>query len=133
MTDMNIDGSSGAGEPREGLAQAAATVKAEAAHFAAAAGDKVQEKFAEGQTALGGGIHQFADALRQAGENLGQQDQSLVSGLVKQAADGLESVSRVVADKRPDEMLRAVRDFGRDNPAALIAGSASRTIRMNLN
>jgi hypothetical protein len=68
-------------------------------------------------------MHQFADALRQAGANLGQQDQSLVSGFVKQAADGLESVSRVVADKQPDEMLRAVRDFGRANPVTMIAAS----------
>ena len=124
MTDINTDASSGVeAKPREGVAETVASVKAEAAHFAAAAGDKAQEKFAQGQTAVGGGIHQFADALREAGRNLDQQDQSLVSGLVKQAADGLESVSRVVADKRPDEILRAVRDFGRANPTALIAAS----------
>ena len=125
MTDANTYGSSpmGAGAAsRDGLTDAVDTVKAETAHFAAAAGAKAQEKVAEGQKALSGGVSQFADALRQAGDNL-EGDQSVVAGLVKQAAESLESVSRFVAEKRPEDLLRSVRDFGRDNPGALIAAS----------
>lgn len=130
MTDINTYGSpSGGAEARtregarEGTGEAIAAVKAEAVHFAASAGDKAQDKLAAGQKAVGDGVGQFADALRQAGENLDQGEQSLVSGLVRQAADGLESVARGVADKKPEEMLAAVRDFGRQNPGALIAAS----------
>jgi hypothetical protein len=43
--------------------------------------------------------------------------------VVKQAADGLEQISRTVSEKRPEELLDAVREFGRRNPTAFIAGS----------
>jgi len=42
---------------------------------------------------------------------------------VRQAADGLESLSRNLADKEPGDLLNAVRDFGRKNPAAFIGGA----------
>ena len=42
---------------------------------------------------------------------------------MKQAADGLESLSRNLADKDPGDLLNAVRDFGRRNPAAFIGGA----------
>ena len=50
-------------------------------------------------------------------------DQSPASRLVQQAADSLESLSRNLADKEPGELLNAVRDFGRKNPAAFIGGA----------
>jgi hypothetical protein len=65
----------------------------------------------------------FASAIRKAGDDLAQNDQSVAGKMVKQAADGLESFSRSLSDKRPEELLNAVRDFGRENPAAFIAGS----------
>lgn len=126
MTDRETYGSSGSdggGRAREGVADAATTVRAEVAHFASAAGEKAQEKVAEGQKVVGDGLGQFADALRQAAGNLEGGDQRVVAGLVKQAAEGLESVSRVVADKQPEEMLRAARDFGRQNPGVFFAAS----------
>jgi hypothetical protein len=43
--------------------------------------------------------------------------------VVKQAADGLENLSRSISEKRPEEMLDAVRDFGRRNPTAFVAGA----------
>jgi hypothetical protein len=65
----------------------------------------------------------FASAIRKAGDDLAQNDQSLAGKVVKQAADGLESFTRSIGDKRPEDLLNAVRDFGRNNPAAFIAGS----------
>jgi hypothetical protein len=41
---------------------------------------------------------------------------------VGQAADGLERLSLSLADKRPEELLDGVRDFGRKHPLAFIAG-----------
>lgn len=126
MTDpapYGASGPDGGKPPGDGLAEAAATVKAQAAHLASAAGDQAQEKIAEGQKVVGDGLGQFADALKQAADGLEDNDQSLIAGLVKQAAEGLESVSRVVADKRPEDMLRAARDFGRENPGVFLAAS----------
>ena len=65
----------------------------------------------------------FASAIRKAGEDLSQHDQSLAAKMIKQAADGLEGVSRSLSDKRPEELLDAARAFGRDNPAAFGAAA----------
>lgn len=71
----------------------------------------------------------FAAAIRKAGDELAQHDQSLAAKMIKQAADGLEGVSRSLSNKQPEELLDAARNFGRDNPvafgaAAVLAGLA---------
>jgi hypothetical protein len=47
----------------------------------------------------------------------------MAARLVSRAAEGLEDVSRTLADKRPSEMVDGLRDFGRRNPTAFLAGS----------
>ncbi len=69
-------------------------------------------------------LSDFAAAIRSAGEDLSRQDQSFAAQIVRQAADSLEGFSRAVTDKRPEEMLSALRDFGRESPIAFAAGSA---------
>lgn len=131
MTMTEQGGAFGAspGKPRDetplkDLAGAAVqTVKAETATFAAAAQDKVSEKVTVGTAAAAQTMGDFASAIRKAGDDLAEHDQSMAARMVKQAADGLESLTRSVADKRPEEMLETVRDFGRRNPVAFIAGS----------
>lgn len=108
---------------REMASAAAQTVKAETATFAAAAQDKVADKVSEHAAAATHTMGDFAIAIRKAGDDLAQRDQSVAGRMVKQAADGLESFTRAVSDKRPEDLLDTVRDFGRKNPAAFIAGS----------
>jgi hypothetical protein len=105
------------------IGQAGQTLKQEAQTFAAAAGDKVKaeaQKHAQTATKT---LGDFANAVRRAGDELAQNDQSPASRLVRQAADGLEGLSRNLADKQPEDLLNAVRDFGRRNPAAFIGGA----------
>jgi hypothetical protein len=109
--------------PKDLAASAISTVKEEAASFAGSAKEKVAEKVGEKQEVATQTLGAFATAIREAGDNLAQNDQSLAGKVVKQAADGLESFSRSISDKRPEDLLNAVRDFGRNNPAAFIAGS----------
>ena len=99
------------------------TVKAETASFAAAAQDKMGEKVTQQTAAATQTLGDFASAIRRAGDDLAQHDQSVAGRVVKQAADGLEGLTRSLSDKKPEELLDAVRDFGRQNPAAFIAGS----------
>lgn len=108
---------------REKVGEAAQTVRAEAAHFADAAREKTAEKVDQGKEAVTTAVGDFADAIRKAGEELANKDQTLAARLASQAADGLQSLSRTVSEQRPDQMLDAVRRFGRDNPTAFLAGA----------
>ena len=65
----------------------------------------------------------FADALRHASSDLDQQGQSLVSGVVRQAADGLERVSGAMRSNDVDDLVGSIEDFARRQPAVFI-GSA---------
>lgn len=109
--------------PKEMATAAIQAVKDEAKSFAATAQDKVGDQVEQGKQTATKAMGDFANAIRKAGDELSQSDQSMAAKMVRQAADGLESFSRSVTDKRPEELLDAVRDFGRENPAAFIAGS----------
>lgn len=126
MTDIqpNTPNRSGrTGQARDLIDQAGQTLKAEAQSFAHVAQDRVRAETQKGTQAATKTLGDFANAVRRAGDDLEQHDQSPASRLVRQAADGLESLSRNLADKEPGDLLNAVRDFGRKNPAAFIGGA----------
>lgn len=128
MTDLDTgtlgDGATSRTEKaKEIVGQAGHALKAEAQSFASAATDRVRAEAQKGTQAGAKTLGDFANAVRRAGDELSQSDQSPASRLVKQAADGLESLSRNLADKEPGDLLNAVRDFGRRNPAAFIGGA----------
>ena len=108
---------------KEIVGQAGHALKAEAQSFASAAQDRVRTEAQKGTQAGAKTLGDFANAVRRAGDELSQSDQSPASRLVRQAADGLESLSRNLADKDPGDLLNSVRDFGRRNPAAFIGGA----------
>jgi hypothetical protein len=113
----------GANSVREKLGEVKETVKQEAGQLAADAQARAKDKVSEKQQAVGGALHEFADAVRGAGERLGEGEQTQASALVRQAADALESLSRNMAEKTPGEMLDQARSLGRSNPTALLIGS----------
>jgi hypothetical protein len=65
----------------------------------------------------------FADALRHASSDLDEQGQTLASGVVRQAADGLERVSGAMRNNDLDDLVGSIEDFARRQPAVFI-GSA---------
>ena len=111
------------GQAKELIGQAGHSLKAEAQSFAHVAQDRVRAEAQRGTQAATKTLGDFANAVRRAGDELDQHDQSPASRLVRQAADGLESLSRNLADKEPSDLLNAVRDFGRKNPAAFVGGA----------
>ena len=110
-------------QAKELIGQAGQTLKHEAQTFATAAQDKAREEVQKHTQTATRTLGDFATAVRRAGDDLAQHDQSLAGRLVGQAADGLETLSRNLADKQPEDLLAAVRDFGRKNPLAFIGGS----------
>jgi hypothetical protein len=129
MTDLEIGTAGGEGaasrteKAKEIVGQAGQALKAEAQSFASVAQDRVRAEAQKGTQVGAKTLGDFANAVRRAGDELSQADQSPASRLVQQAADGLESLSRNLADKDPGDLLNAVRDFGRRNPAAFIGGA----------
>ena len=124
MSNIELGGAGAASESPKAMATAAAdAVKQEVATFAASAQEKVIGQVDEKKETATETLTQFASAIRNAGDELAQNDQSVAGRIVRQAADGLESFTRSMADKRPEELFDAVRDFGRRNPAAFIAGA----------
>ena len=139
MSDIGITGANGgmrsegngssqadgdsAQSPKEMVAAAASTLKQEVATFASSVQDKAQGQVEDKKQIATKTMGDFASAIRHAGEELAQHDQSAVGRVVKHAADGLEQLTRTVSEKRPEELLDAVREFGRSNPTAFIAGS----------
>jgi hypothetical protein len=75
------------------------------------------------QGAAASHLHQFADAVRTAGDELADKDPGPVSDLVRQAAAGLEQFSGSLGRSSSAEMIESVREFGRQNPIGFLAGS----------
>ncbi|MDP3492235.1 MAG: hypothetical protein Q8R82_03910 [Hyphomonadaceae bacterium] len=121
--DTTAGGSSGSSSPRETAAAAADAVKKEVATFAATVQDRAVEQAEVKKQAAAQTLGDFAAAIRRAGDDLAQHDQSIAGRVAKQAAEGLEAFTRSVSDKQPAELLGAVRDFGRRNPVAFFAGA----------
>jgi hypothetical protein len=65
----------------------------------------------------------FASALRHASSDLDEQGQSVVSGVVRQAADGLEHVSDAMRRNDVDDLVGNIEDFARRQPAVFIGGA----------
>jgi hypothetical protein len=105
------------------LGDAGRAVRQETAQFAGVAKERARGAIDQRKETATRTLGDFADAVRKAGDELTARDQSMASRMVGHAADSLEGLSRTVADKRPEELLDAVRDFGRRNPAAFIGGA----------
>lgn len=69
------------------------------------------------------GLKIFADAVRSARDELDRKEMGPISGLVGEAAEGLESLSRSMQNASAGDMIETVRDFGRRNPVGFIAAS----------
>ena len=112
-----------AGSLKDAAMDAVGGVKQEVASFAASAQERLSDGADQQMDTAAKGLHVFAGAIRTAGEELAKQDQSIAGSLVKRAADGLEDLSRSLSAKDPEQLLDAVRQFGRDNPVAFAGAS----------
>jgi gas vesicle protein len=105
------------------LSDAGQTLTQEASKLASTAKDKATDGLSQKKESATQTIAAFADAIRKAGDDLAEHDQSALGRVVKQAADGLATMSRSVSEKSPEDLLHTVRELGRSNPVAFIAGS----------
>lgn len=130
MTDTTQGGATkgaASGDPvskaKDMASSAKDTLKQDTRQFAAQAQQKAQDALEQQKRTATDTLGDFASAIRKAGDDLAQNDQSMAGRVVRQAADSLEQLSRSLADKRPSELLDAARDFGRRNPLAFAGGA----------
>ena len=110
-------------QAKQVIGQAGQALKTEAQSFAQTAQERARAEAQKRTQAATDTLHTFAGAIRAAGDELGQADQSPAARLVRQAADGLENFASNLAGKQPEDLLNDVRDFGRKNPVAFIGGA----------
>ncbi|WP_173931318.1 hypothetical protein [Chelativorans sp. Marseille-P2723] len=105
--------STAAGAPFTAASEMGSDVKTEALQQAG----QVQKTTSESMRA-------FAEAIRNASNDLSEKDQGAAAQLLAQAAGGLEQISNAVGRKKLDEIVDDVRMFGRQHPGAFMLGSA---------
>lgn len=118
---LTSDGADPTSSMKQMAGAAGNVVKQEAASFASAAKDKFQTQADEARETASKAIGDFATAIQHASDELAGKDQTMAAHLVKGAADRVGDLARTLSDKRPDEMLQGMREFGRRNPMALAA------------
>ena len=125
---------SGLGAVQDTVARAkeeAARLSSEAARQAKAQarslGEEAKERAARyaegGKEAVTEHLDAFAQAIRKAGDELSERDQTMAAQVVRQAARGLEGLSRSVGGTTLEDVIDSVRRFGRSHPAAFIGGA----------
>lgn len=110
-------------EAKEGGASALAAVKEGAQALGEEARGRVEDYAEGGKEVVRKHLDDFASAVRRASDELSENDQTLASQFVRQAAGGLESLSRSVDNTSFGDLVDSVRSFGRRNPAAFIGGA----------
>lgn len=112
-------------EARDAAADRLGSARDEAMHQARSAAEDARdyaEKEAErGKAAGAGQVHKWASALNRAASELGED--SAQGQLVRQASEGLDDIARSIEGRSVGQMVGAVSDFGRRNPAAFIGGA----------
>lgn len=103
--------------------QAKQTAQDQAKQLGEAAKARVRGEAERRQGQASQTLEDFAQALNRAADELSGRDQSMGAQLARQAADALADLSRSIGDKRPEDMLHGVRDFGRENPTGFFAAS----------
>ncbi len=98
-------------------------VKEGASSLGSQALDEARQRSEQLKDEAATGLHDFADAIRKAAEDLSKKQPGIASDLIGQAASGLEGLSRSLQNRSTGQMIDDIRSFGRSYPGAFIAGS----------
>ncbi|MBS9719315.1 hypothetical protein JYU29_01275 [Tianweitania sp. BSSL-BM11] len=110
-------------EARSGLHDARDAAYDKASSLADEAKSIAADKTQAAQKSIAGSLQGFGEALRAAGDQLQDSDQTPAAKLVNSAAGGIDSLASSLKDKPIQDVIGEVRKFGQANPTALIAGS----------
>lgn len=106
------------------LGSATQQVKDGAASLAATAREKASESVEAGKSQLTSSLGDFAAAVRKASDELGERDQSMAAGLVREVANGLEQATGSIEGRSIQDITRSVAAFARRQPTTFLVGAA---------
>ena len=107
----------------EALHDTKEAIKQKAAGYVSEAKDALSEQADTVQRDISSSLSDLAGAMRAASEHLANSSQRDASKFVLDAAGGVERLSSSLKTKPFTEVVGELRSFGRENSAALIAGS----------
>ena len=107
----------------EALHDTKEAIKQKAAGYVSEATDALSEQADTVQRDISSSLSDLAGAMRAASEHLANSSQRDASKFVLDAAGGVERLSSSLKTKPFTEVVGELRSFGRENSAALIAGS----------
>jgi hypothetical protein len=84
--------------------------------------DEAREKASSGKDRLSDRIWRVSSAIRSAGQNLGQEDES-VARLADRASERFERAAEYVRLANPKQVMRDVAGFARREPAMFYGGA----------
>lgn len=108
-------------EARDAAGERLDSVRRKAWETAGEARHQVEEEAERGKRAGAGEVHRWASALDRAASELGRD--SAQGELVHKAAESLDDIARSIEGRSIGQMVDAVSEFGRRNPAAFIGGA----------
>ncbi|WP_274424801.1 hypothetical protein [Chelativorans sp. YIM 93263] len=103
--------------------ETADTMRSKASELGSEAKHEAGRKAEEAKHRTSESLHSFAEAIRSASDELKKKDEGPAARLLGEAAGGLEELSGTLGKKRLEDIVDDVRDFGRRNPTAFVAGS----------
>lgn len=105
-----------AGQAWDTAKQAGSDAAKRAQQEARAQGERLKDE-------TSGELDAFADAIKAASDRLSERKHGTTSELIEQAASGLHDISEALQRRSTGDIVNSIRDFGRHNPTAFIAGS----------
>lgn len=96
--------------------KAGADAAQEARRRAEAQGERLKE-------GVGDELNAFAEAVKSASDTLAERRPGVTADIFGQAATGLHDIAEALQRRSTGDIVSAIRDFGRRNPTAFIAGS----------
>ncbi|KQT64414.1 MULTISPECIES: hypothetical protein [unclassified Aureimonas] len=112
------------GSARAELSSATESVKQGVSSLGETAREKAAEGVEKGKAQLTSSIGDFAAAVRKASDELGERDQSMAAGLVREVANGLEQATGAIEGRSLQDLSRSVASFARRQPTTFLIGAA---------
>lgn len=112
------------GSAKAELSSATETVKQGVSSLGETARAKASEGVEKGKAQITSSIGDFAAAVRKASDELGERDQSMAAGLVREVANGLEQATSSIEGQSLQDLSRSVASFARRQPTTFLIGAA---------
>jgi hypothetical protein len=117
-------GQQGTGEQlRQTAGEAVDQVKDQAGQLADQAREQATTRLEDQKDRATGGLGTVADAVRQTGQQLRQQDQGAVAQYVEGAANQIERLAGYLRGRDVTELIDEVEDFARRQPMVFLGGA----------